>query len=203
MRKFVIATSNPGKYQEMVEILEGVPFAIHSSKALNLRDYEVEIGETHEEIAFNKARFYQQQTGLLTLAEDSGIMVDALAGELGIKTRRWGAGEKATDIEWIEYFFKAMKDVPAEKRTARFFCCAALVEENGNSNIFLGVTDGVITLDLEAPITPGIPLSSCFKPLGYDKVYAALSIQEKNRISHRGKAIRSVRDYLEVFLNGA
>jgi XTP/dITP diphosphohydrolase len=198
MKKLLIATSNDGKYKEIMEVLHEAPFEIVSLKYLGLNGDFEEIGSTHEEIALNKARYYQKQSGLLTLAEDSGIMVDALAGELGIKTRRWGAGEKAGDEEWIEYFLNVMKAVPGEKRTARFICCSAVVSAEGEANVFVGQTDGVITEGLEAPIYKGLPLSSCFRPKGFDKVYAALGIAEKNKVSHRGKAMQMVLSYLKT-----
>lgn len=192
----VIGTSNPGKLREIMEVLGGDGLKIVSAGELGLNHDIDESGETYRENAEKKARHYFGQTGILTLAEDSGIVVDALAGELGVKTRRWGAGEKANDEEWIEYFLNALKDVPAEKRTARFICCAALLDGSGEVEFFEGVTEGVITHGLETAILPGIPISSCFIPVGYDKVYAALSVEEKNRVSHRGKAMHAVRDAL-------
>lgn len=195
-RKLVIATSNPGKYREIMEVLEGVPFEVLSSRELRLRDDCEEDGVTYRENALKKARHYGLQTGFLTLAEDSGIQVDALEGELGVKTRRFGAGEYATDEEWIEYFLNALKDVPEEKRTARFICCGALMDEDGEVRFFEGRTEGVITFGLEATIYKGLPISSCFRPVGFDKVYAALSVAEKNKVSHRGKAMHEVREVL-------
>lgn len=227
IRKFLIATSNPGKFHEIYNILQDLPSQFFSSKDLGLSDHFEEIGETHQEVALNKAKFYYEQTAslgpgfggvvraggfgagsshsarisdltgpILTLAEDSGIIVDALRGELGVKTRRWGAGEHATDQEWIEYFLNAMKDVPESERTARFICCAVLIDEQGASNLFIGQTEGIITLGLEAPIKAGLPLSSCFRPIGFDKVYAAMTSEEKAKVSHRGQAITKVREFL-------
>lgn len=195
-KKLVIATSNPGKYREIMEVMAGVPYEVVSSRDLKLSDDLVEDGLTYEENALKKVRHYFDQTGYLTLAEDSGIAVDALAGELGVKTRRWGAGENASDEEWISHFLKVLKGVPPEKRTARFICCAALMDERGEARLFKGVTEGILTAELQAPIYKGLPISSCFKPAGYDKVYAALSVDEKNQVSHRGKAMHAVRDVL-------
>lgn len=197
MRKFVIGTSNPGKFREIMEVMHDLPYEIVSSGDLGLNDDLVEDGETYQENALKKVEHYQGQTGLITLAEDSGIVVDALAGELGVKTRRWGAGENATDEEWIDFFLKRLEDVPDEKRTARFICCAALMDEKGNVEYFVGETEGVLTRDLQAPIYKGLPISSCFRPEGFQKVYAALTVDEKNRVSHRGKAMHAVRNTLQ------
>jgi XTP/dITP diphosphohydrolase len=195
-RKLVIATSNPGKFNEIMEVMHDVSLLVLSSRELNLDNEVDEDGDTYEENAVKKARHYFAQTGFLTLAEDSGIQVDALAGELGVKTRRWGAGESASDEEWIAYFLEALKEVPDAKRTARFVCCAALMDEKGEVKLFKGVTEGRITHELLAPIYRGLPISSCFVPDGFDKVYAALGIAEKNKVSHRGKAMHAVKDAL-------
>jgi len=195
-RKLVIATSNPGKYREIMEVLSGVPYEVKSSGELGLNDDCVEDGVTYRENALKKVQHYAAQTGFLTLAEDSGIVVDALEGELGVKTRRFGAGERASDEEWIEYFLDVLKDVPDTERTARFICCGALMDEEGEVRYFEGKTEGVITAGLEAPIYRGLPISSCFRPVGFEKVYAALSVAEKNRVSHRGKAMHAVREVL-------
>jgi len=177
-------------------VMESAPCEILSSRELGLNDDVVEDGDTYELNAEKKVRHYFGQTGFLTLAEDSGIVVDALKGELGVKTRRWGAGEKASDEEWIQHFLEVLKDVPDQERTARFLCCAALMDEEGKMKFFKGVTEGIITRDLEAPIYKGLPISSCFRPIGYDKVYAALTVDEKNQVSHRGKAMHAVKEAL-------
>lgn len=153
-----------------------------------------EDGATFKENAAKKAKFYAEKTGLMTLAEDSGILVEALKGGLGVKTRRWGAGEKASDEEWVEFFLGRMEGIV--DRRAKFVCCACLVDKGGET-FFEGETLGNITEKLMAPILKGLPLSSCFLPNGCDKVYAALSHEEKNRISHRGKAMNQVREFLQ------
>jgi XTP/dITP diphosphohydrolase len=196
-KKFLIGTGNNGKFGEIMEVLRGLPYDFLRPADLGLDCDVEENGQTHEDNAYKKARHFFNQCGFLTLAEDSGIFVDALAGELGVKTRRWGAGEKATDLEWVEYFLDAMKDVPQDLRTARFVCCAALIDDKGEAHFFNGQTEGVITDGLQAQIKEGLPLSSCFKPAGFEKVYAALTSEEKNSISHRGKAIKAARDFLE------
>lgn len=223
----LIATTNQGKFREIFEVLgvldvsKGGDFRVISlgdlcsgemcfclggcekgkcEKKFSLSDFEglVEDGETFSENAMKKARFYHEKTGLLTLAEDSGIVVSALDGELGVKTRRWGAGEKASDEEWIEFFMKRMSG--EKDRSAKFVCCACICgkKDDGKSfcTIFKGETSGKITEKLEAPIFGGLPLSSCFLPEGREKVYAALSADEKNAISHRGKAIKEVLEFL-------
>lgn len=194
MRELLVATKNPGKFREISEALLGVDVELRFLGDLSVSDDDfLEDGETFAENAFKKAKYYSEKTGLLTLAEDSGIWVEALAGELGVKTRRWGAGEAASDEEWIGYFMSRMEGVV--ERGARFVCCACLVDSDIRVD-FEGDTDGVITNKLMAPILKGLPLSSCFLPNGCEKVYAALSAEEKNEISHRGKAILGVKKWL-------
>ena len=199
--KLLIATQNIGKFSEIEEVLRSLPLELFHLKLEDFSgylkdDHFEEHGQTFEENAELKATHYHQLIGMPTIGEDSGIIVDALKGELGVKTRRWGAGEKATDEEWIEHFMNIMKNVPEEKRTARFVCAAAFMDGEGEVAIFRGQTEGVITRTLEAPLRPGIPLSSCFRPAGKDKVYSALNEQEKNTISHRGKAFHELKDFI-------
>ncbi len=203
-KKLLIATQNIGKFGEIKEVLDSLPLELYHLKLNDFsdvlhKDNFEEHGSTFEENAELKAMHYHELIGIPTIGEDSGIIVDALEGELGVKTRRWGAGANATDEEWIEHFMEVMKDVPANKRTARFVCAAAFKDGDGEVAMFRGQTEGVITLDLEVPLKPGIPLSSCFRPAGKNKVYAALSEKEKNQISHRGKAFHELKDYIENY----
>lgn len=163
-----------------------------------------ENGSSFKENAYIKARHFYDLAGILTLAEDSGILVDALKGELGVKTRRFGAGENASDEEWIDFFMKRMEGV--KNRNAKFVCSACLLGDanpprrgQGIEEFFEGETCGIIAEKLMAPISPGIPLSSCFIPEGFDKAYANLTVAEKNKISHRGKAMAKVKEFLPTF----
>ena len=193
MYELLVATSNPGKYREMMEVLqplEAEGFKFHFLKDLGIKADDLEeSGETFRENAFIKAKYFFDKTGMLTLAEDSGILVDALPGELGVKTRRWGAGEHASDQEWIDHFMERMES--EEQRGAKFVCCACLLGEE-LEDYFQEETRGLITRELLAPIMPGIPVSSCFMAEGEEKVYAAMNENEKNAISHRGKAMKSL-----------
>lgn len=199
MEKFksvLVATSNKGKYKEMMEVLGDLPYEFLRLDDVGISGDCEEDADSFEGNAVLKARYYWEKSGLMTLAEDSGILVDALEGELGIKTRRWGAGEKANDEEWITYFLERMGDVPYQRRGAKFVCCSAIIDDNGTEHLFKGETPGIITQGLEAPIYHGLPLSSCFKPVGLTKVYSALTPEEKNTVSHRGKAMKQVHDWL-------
>lgn len=197
MQKLLIATKNPGKFNEIIGVLHGLPFEFLFLKDLpEIESNFEEIGETFYENALGKARHFHGLTELLTLAEDSGILIDAFPGEFGVKTRRWGLGENVSDEEWIAHFMKVMDGISDGGRGAKFTCHAVLVDGEKELS-FEGETNGVITRELMAPILPGLPLSSCFMPDRFDRVYAALSREEKNAISHRGQAISKVRKFLE------
>jgi len=196
MRELLIATKNPGKFHEIDQALKGSGYRLLFLGDLDIDDSGfLEDGESFKENSYKKARFYFDKLGMLTLGEDSGIEIEALKGELGVKTRRWGAGEKASDEEWIEYFLQRMEGEQA--RGAKFICSACLLDGE-REEYFGGETRGWITEGLQAPLKRGIPLSSCFLPEGSSTVYAALSEAEKNKLSHRGKALRGVREYLAL-----
>lgn len=194
MKELLIATKNPGKFREISEVMEGSGYVLKFLGDFEVEDGDfVEDGETYKENAFKKARYYFEKFGLVTLGEDSGIKVEALKGELGVKTRRWGAGERASDQEWIEYFMKRMDGV--EERGASFVC-SVCVYDGSEPAFFEAETIGRLADSLLAPIMPGLPLSSCFIPEGYEKAYAELSVDEKNQVSHRGRAMGDARMFL-------
>ncbi len=195
--KLCIATGNAGKLKEISEFLG----TIKNIKLISLADIPEKIidpdetGETFQENALQKALYYFHKTNFPTLAEDSGIIIEALKGELGIKTRRWGAGEKASDEEWIDFFLQRMEK--ETNRNACFFASACLVLSPEEIYIFSGKSEGTILQYSSVPLTKGIPLSSYFVPQGFQKTFTELSTDEKNKISHRGKAIGQVKKILE------
>lgn len=192
--KILIATGNRGKFTEISGILSGLGHEFVSFDDLGIDSNFEETGESFEDVALAKARHFGKLSGLPTLADDSGIIVNALAQELGLKTRRWGAGESATDKEWLDYFMKRMES--EKNRKAKFVCAAAYV--NGDrEEVFVEQTQGLIAAAVEVDIKAGLPLSSVFKPLEYDRVYSALSEAEKNKISHRGKAFAKILNHLQ------
>lgn len=194
--QLLIGSRNPGKAIEIREALAGLPlqFLLPGDAKITIDDPE-ETGSTFAENALLKARHFHRAGGLPTIADDSGIVVDALNNELGIHTRRWGAGAQATDEEWIRYFLNRMKE--EENRTARFICTIAFIDDHKREHLFEGICKGSITHDLEASYLPGLPISACFRPEGFDLVYSAMSVDEKNSVSHRGKAVKLLREHLK------
>lgn len=194
--KLLIGTKNFGKIIEIAEALSDVDLEFLDPRSVGIEESPHETGTTFIENALQKARFYHDRSGLPTLADDSGIIVEALQKELGIHTRRWGAGPNANDREWIEFFLERMRN--EKNKRARFVCVLAFVDEEGKEHLFEGVCDGVITETLEAGYLPELPISACFKPDGFDCVYSAMNIEQKNCTSHRGKALQSFGAFLRL-----
>lgn len=189
MKKLLIATRNSGKIPGIMAELSGVPFEI---VGLNT-DYEVpENAMTFEGNAITKAIIFGNKTGLFTLADDSGLCVDALNGRPGVLSARYAAGSaKDKYLKLLE----ELREVPKEKRTARYVAVIAVYDpELETINTFEGVCEGFITTE---PVGEnGFGYDPIFFSPEFNKSYAQISPEEKNSISHRGKAMRKVRDYL-------
>lgn len=192
MRRLLVATNNPGKLKEYREIFEELPLTITSPQEEGISILVEECGRSYAENAILKARAYARASGLLTLADDSGLEVEALGGTPGIFSSRYGG--KATDEDRYRLLLEKMKDIPQEKRQARFVCFAALATPQGEVEIAEGSCQGIIA----------------FAPrgkhgFGYDPVFylpeqgctlAELEPEVKNRISHRARAAMKIKEVL-------
>jgi len=186
--KLLIATHNPGKFKESQEkLLKNLDIEIVSLDDLGITaDYQ-ETGETFEENALGKAKFYYNLAHIPTIADDSGLSVDALGGEPGVHSRTW-PGYSATDEELLAMLLDKMKDIPEEKRTAKFVTVIALFDGQ-KELVTRGEEAGSIASHQISQMDKGLPYSAVFYPNGYDKVFSQLSIEAKNAISHRGIAL--------------
>ncbi len=180
----------------MREALDGLGLELLDLSEVPTVTMPEETGTSYAENAAIKARHVHDMTGHATIADDSGIHIDALSDELGIHTRRWGAGPDASDDEWIRHFLDRMKK--EKNKRARFVCSIAHIDHDGTLHVFEGACDGVITDELEAEYLPGLPISACFKPDGQEYVFSALSIEQKNRSSHRGRALGKLREFFTM-----
>jgi XTP/dITP diphosphohydrolase len=192
--KQVLATRNLGKVRELTEMLSDC----RGLEVLSLVDFPdapevVEDGKTYEENAIKKATQIAEYTGLPTLADDSGLEVDALSGAPGIHSARY-AGERASDAERIQKLLETLKDVPEPQRTARFQCTVAIVEPERQSRVAVGVCEGRIIREPRG--AHGFGYDPVFVPLGYAQTFAELGDEVKNRISHRAKAFAKVKELL-------
>jgi XTP/dITP diphosphohydrolase len=192
--KILIATHNFGKFKELMEVLGDLPFKFVSLNDENVNEEAEEHGETYEQNAILKAEFYGRKTGLPAIADDSGILVEAIEGSLGVHTRRWGAGEKATDEEWLDFFLNRMYS--EKNRNATFVSVVAFYQPGKETMTFRGECKGTILPEPQVKVEHGIPLSAVFLPEGKNKVFSALDKHEKNEVSHRGKAIKQCHNYL-------
>lgn len=179
---------------EMRDALSHLGIVIVTPQEKGITEVPEETGDTFKANAEQKARFYFKKTGLPTLADDSGIIVEALESELGIHTRRWGAGKDATDKQWIEFFLERMSH--ETNKHAHFLCVLAYIDRSGALKFFEGKSEGIITDSLEAEYLPGLPLSACFRPNGSGEVFSALSLEEKAKISHRGRALEQFKEFM-------
>jgi XTP/dITP diphosphohydrolase len=194
--KLVLATRNQGKITEFRRILDALaPGAIDLigvDQFPDLVDVE-ETGSTFEENSLLKARYTCQATGLPAIADDSGLCVDALNGDPGIFSARW-AGTHGNDQANLEKVLDQLKDVPDEKRTARFMCVASLVLPDGREQVAEGRFEGHI---LHAPVGDnGFGYDPIFQPLGLSISSAQMSAEEKDSVSHRGKSLRSIAPHV-------
>jgi len=194
MQKILIATRNLGKFKELMEVLHDLPFKFVSLNDEKIEGDVEESGDTYEANAILKAEHFGRLANLPTIADDSGIHIDALHGELGVKTRRWGAGARATDKKWLDYFLQRMKS--EKNRRAEFVSVISFYQPGEETLIFRGECVGQILDKPQVELEAGIPLSAVFQAEGSDKVYSAMDKHEKNEISHRGKAIRKCHNYL-------
>ena len=192
--KLVLATRNQGKVREIGEML----IDQNGIELLSLRNYPdapdvVEDGETYEENALKKASALAKHTGYLTIADDSGLEVDALDGAPGVHSARY-AGEHATDQDRIAKLLGAVQDVPDGRRSSRFVCAVAIAKPLGQVRVVRGVCEGQI---IRAPRgESGFGYDPIFVPVGYDKTFAELGDEVKNQISHRAQALGKARKLL-------
>lgn len=195
MKRIIAATQNKHKIEEIDEMTRAFGFEIVSRDDAGVGDLEVvEDGETFEENSFKKANEIMKVTGEITIADDSGLEVDYLDGAPGVYSARF-AGEDATDQDNNEKLITLLKDVPYDKRTARYVCVITLVIPNGKTLVARGEVEGHIVL--EASGENGFGYDPYFVPEGYDKTFGNFTMDEKNAISHRGKALEILRDLME------
>ena len=192
--KLVLATRNEGKVREIGEILKDQT----GIELLSLRNYPdapevVEDGTTYEENAIKKASALAEYTGHLTIGDDSGLAVDALDGAPGVHSARY-AGENASDQDRITKLLNALQEASDERRSARFICAVAIAVPLARVEVVRGVCEGRIICAPRGE--SGFGYDPIFVPVGYDKTFAELGDEIKNRISHRAKALDEARKLL-------
>jgi XTP/dITP diphosphohydrolase len=188
-KELFIATTNRGKLRELMALLQGQPFRLVTPNELGVTlDYEETSGDIRE-VAFEKALYAYRKTGLPSLAEDTALEVDALGGLPGAKAKVF-FGENVSDTERWRGLLKLMEGIPMEKRTARFRCAMAVAFSENDLLTAEGVLEGVIATEPHGEGGFGYDPVFFVPPLG--KTLAQLSVDEKNAISHRARALHAL-----------
>ena len=207
--KLLFGTSNECKLEEVRGLLNTLPFEVVSLKDFPPRPPVFEDGMTFAANAVKKAREYFEATGVATIADDSGLCVDALSGAPGVLSARYAmsmtttmpGSPKARDRANNAKLLDAMKGLPADKRGAEFRCTLALVTSlTAEPLVVTGICRGSIGLELKG--TEGFGYDPLFEMPGMGKTFAELTREEKGRVSHRAQALEALRPHL-LKLSGA
>ncbi|RKX60500.1 MAG: non-canonical purine NTP pyrophosphatase [Thermodesulfobacteriota bacterium] len=195
----LIASSNKGKIREISDILKNFNLEIKTLEDFPEIKSPEETGKSFFENAFLKAKYYAEKTGLLCLADDSGLEVEALNGAPGIYSSRF-AGPSATDEENNKKLLKELKDVPLEKRKARFVCVIIVYHPSGKYIKTEGIWEGKIALEPKGDKGFGYDPLFLVPEYNFKKTVAELSLEEKNKLSHRARALKKLLKILPQFL---
>lgn len=193
--KVVLATRNDHKVREMLDILKD----LREIEFLPLKQFPdspevLENGETLRANAILKAQHAADSTGLLSLAEDTGLEIDALEGRPGVRSARF-AGEQASYEQNVDKVLRLLQGAPERERGARFRCVVAIAEPGSSPHLFEGVCQGRILSQRRG--TGGFGYDPIFQPDGYRESFAKMKPELKNRISHRARALEKARSCLE------
>ncbi|MBN1399772.1 MAG: XTP/dITP diphosphatase [Anaerolineae bacterium] len=191
--RLLIATRNRGKKAEYADLLAGLDLELMSLADLGIEEEVPEQGATFAENALAKARAYAALSGLVTLADDSGLEVDVLDGAPGVYSARYG-GEGASDEDRYHRLLAELKGIPEARRTARFRCVIAVVWPDGRERIVAGACEGRIALEPRGE--HGFGYDPVFYVPEYACTMAELTPDVKNRISHRARAAEAARPLL-------
>jgi XTP/dITP diphosphohydrolase len=194
MADLLLASQNPGKLREMRLLVDGLPLHVVGPRELGIRDSPDETGETFLENATLKARHYARLSGLLTVADDSGLSVDALGGAPGLYSSRFG-GEDASDLDRNRLLLEKLRSVPRERRGARF--TSAVVAARGDDVLFAAQesVEGFIAEEMRGANGFGYDPLFFYPPFG--RTFGEVPREDKDRVSHRGKAFARLREFLE------
>jgi XTP/dITP diphosphohydrolase len=193
--RLLIGTHNLAKVVEYKRYLSDLPLELISLSDLNIKEDAPENGITFEENAIKKAKFYHQLTDLPTIADDGGLMIDALNGAPGLKSRYW-LGYRMTDEEMIRSVIEKMRDIPKSKRTCHLVGVIALVMPDGKVYTSWAQIDGIVAQRPTEKRLPGYPYRSLFYLPKFKKFYLELTDEEHEKINHRKLALLKLRPHL-------
>ena len=192
-RELLVATGNPGKLREYQGLLKGAPLRLLSLKDVGITGEVDETGDTFAENAWLKASGYARMSGMLTLADDSGLEVDALDGDPGVRSARYGGDACRSDADRVALLLRNLDGVPWDKRTARFRCVINVASPPGHSGpepqLLVSVVGSVAGMVQYEPVgSDGFGYDPVVYLPSFQRTVAQLSMEEKNRVSHRGNA---------------
>lgn len=195
----LLATRNPSKAEQIKAIFAGLPVKILTLDRAGIMGDAVEDGNTLQENALKKARFAYEQffEKILAMADDTGFFINTLNGEPGVRASRW-AGDTATTEEITRHTLDSLKG--AANRRAFFETVVALITPDGRKHFFSGRAGGYILEAQRVSPQPKMPYSGIFVCDGSDLVWAEMTVEQENGISHRGKAFRQARAFVEGLL---
>jgi XTP/dITP diphosphohydrolase len=196
MADLLLASQNPGKLAEMRQLLDGLPFRVVGPREVDITEAPEETGRTFLENAILKARHYAGRSGLLTVADDSGLSVDALDGGPGLYSSRFG-GEGASDADRNRLLLEKLRGVPWEKRRARFTSAVAVARDGEVLFEAQEDVEGIIADETRGPNGFGYDPLFFYPPFG--RTFGESRPEDKDRVSHRGKAFARLRRFLESF----
>ncbi|MBI3458961.1 non-canonical purine NTP pyrophosphatase [Candidatus Azambacteria bacterium] len=191
----ILSTRNPSKAEQIKAVFIGSSFNILTLDEVGIQGEAIEDSFTLKENSLKKALF-ARRPGQWSMADDTGIFITVLNGAPGIRAARW-AGETATTEEITLHTLKSLED--KTDRSAFFETVVALISPEGKEYFFNGKVVGRILKSPKLPPQPKMPYSAIFAPEGMDKVWAEMTIEEENNISHRGQAFKQAREFLENY----
>jgi len=197
MKQILMATKNVGKINEFRHLMEPHGITVLSLLDINYEDEIEETGSTFEENALIKAREIAIQYQVMTIADDSGLEIDALEGRPGVFSARY-AGDARSDEANVDKILFEMKDVPESERYARFVCVLAVVDREGKELVVRGECTGLILNEKRG--TSGFGYDPIFYLPALGKTMAQLSKDEKNAISHRGNAFKLLEERMDELI---
>lgn len=191
----LIGTNNQGKVGELTELLRGLPWDVKSLADFPSVPEPVENDDTFEANAVKKAGYFNKCFDVCCVADDSGLVVDALDGAPGVFSARY-AGPDCNDADNRAKLLAALDDVPEPGRTARFVCCAAMVDREERAHVEMGTVEGRIALECRG--RRGFGYDPLFIPDGFEQTFGEVDPSVKMSISHRARAFGKLRAFLEV-----
>ena len=196
--RLILASNNKNKLREFKQLVEGMDIELLSQSEAGLHLDVEETGTPFEEHAYLKAKAVTDALGCAAVADDSGLVVDALGGEPGVYSARYGPGHDASDADRYNYLLNKLGD--EKNRSARFVCCICCTMPDGTVLRSRGECEGEI---MHGPKGDGgFGYDPVFKPDAVERGMAELTPDEKNAISHRGKALRAFAEELKRYYNG-